>query len=978
MGAAWARTLGLAALLALGVAPAAQAQFGQNKVQYQSFDWRVLETDHFQIHFYTEEREAAEEAARMAERGYTYLSTFFDHQFEEKIPLILYSRHQDFEQSNVISGLISEGTGGVTESLKGRVTLPLTGSYAELNHVLVHELVHAFQFDMLRRTFLGQSAAASLPLWMMEGMAEWVSNGMDPVTAMWVMDAKRSDKVPSVQDMSSVYDIRVYRMGQALYEVIAANFGPERVQRILKRPSERRGIRADSTFTPLPPPTTAVSTAPGAETPHAFGTGTSERQSLENLWRAYVDSLATVLGTGLVEPDSIAEKVAGGDAYGRSYHLAPALSPDGQRILFYSSRGFHNELFVAERRESGWKTRALVTGARTAELEDLPLLSASADWAPDQKHVVFVATKQGRDVLQILDVDKRRIRRTIETELMSIHNPSYSPDGQWVVFTALAGGVEDLYVVNVESGALVRLTQDAYSERTPRFSPDGNAIIFATDRGPETDLDDLVFGPWNVARMDVRRAGGQITGGSVSLVIESSANEFSAVWSPDGGSVAFVSDRAGTYQVYTYDFATGEVRQRTRFASGVVGIVPTGPAISWGVNGDIVYTVFHHGGWHLYRTQGFPLDGEGGEDEARMQMTRSAPAEIQQNADPDLSSTEKNYRTRLTPEYAVIGGLYVGNTGAAGSGALLLGDMLGNQYIYLGARLSSDFDESEILLQYANQGHRWQWGVGAYQFREDYVFYSGPNYANVESNVRRGVGAQAWYPFNRFRRLEFSVDLQSLDRQTSRFLVVNNSYAETARLQNDRVYYALPGAALVFDNASFAGYTAVAGKRWRAEFNQALGDLRYQFYVLDYRRYFNVAGRGALAARLLTATSSGRNREQLWLGGPYTFRGADFGEIAGTTVAAANFEARFPIFPGTELLRGVVFYDVATSWGHGTARYGIIRGSVAFSQLEARDIQTAVGVGLRGFIGLPLRFDAAIPINSPRESLTFFSMGFDF
>ena len=42
----------------------------------------------------------------------------------------------------------SESTGGVTESLKGRVTLPLTGSYAELNHVLVHELVHAFQFDI--------------------------------------------------------------------------------------------------------------------------------------------------------------------------------------------------------------------------------------------------------------------------------------------------------------------------------------------------------------------------------------------------------------------------------------------------------------------------------------------------------------------------------------------------------------------------------------------------------------------------------------------------------------------------------------------------------------------------------------------------------------------------------------------------------------------------------------------------------------
>jgi hypothetical protein len=316
----WGGALAAGVLLGVALASSASAQFGQNKVQYQSFDWRVLETEHFQIHFYSEEREAAEETARMAERGYDYLSGFFDHQFEEKIPLILYSRHQDFEQSNVISGLISEGTGGVTESLKGRVTLPLTGSYAELNHVLVHELVHAFQFDMLKRTFLGQSAAMSLPLWMMEGMAEWVSNGMDPVTAMWVMDAQRHDKIPSVQDMASVYDIRVYRMGQAIYEVIAANFGPERVRRILKRPSERRGIRADSTFKPLPEPpsATAVETDPSVGSPQVFGSGTPDRQSLEHLWRAYVDSLATVLGEGLVEPDSIAEAIAAGDGYGRS------------------------------------------------------------------------------------------------------------------------------------------------------------------------------------------------------------------------------------------------------------------------------------------------------------------------------------------------------------------------------------------------------------------------------------------------------------------------------------------------------------------------------------------------------------------------------------------------------------------------------------------------------------------------------------
>ena len=63
-------------------------------------------------------------------------------------PLVLYASHPDFEQTNVVGGMIGEGTGGVTEGLKRRVVLPLAGTLAETDHVLGHELVHAFQYDI--------------------------------------------------------------------------------------------------------------------------------------------------------------------------------------------------------------------------------------------------------------------------------------------------------------------------------------------------------------------------------------------------------------------------------------------------------------------------------------------------------------------------------------------------------------------------------------------------------------------------------------------------------------------------------------------------------------------------------------------------------------------------------------------------------------------------------------------------------------
>src|SRR5688572_24711214 len=103
------------------VADATAQYFGRNKVNYETFDFRVLETPHFDIYYYDEEADAIPEAARMAERWYARLSRILDYEFEERQPLILYANHPHFQQTTALSGDISEGTGGVTEAFKQRV-----------------------------------------------------------------------------------------------------------------------------------------------------------------------------------------------------------------------------------------------------------------------------------------------------------------------------------------------------------------------------------------------------------------------------------------------------------------------------------------------------------------------------------------------------------------------------------------------------------------------------------------------------------------------------------------------------------------------------------------------------------------------------------------------------------------------------------------------------------------------------------------
>src|SRR5881392_4182399 len=159
-------------ILCLGRGSSVSAQyFGQNKVQYKNLDFKVLKTQHFDIYFYPSEREGIDIAARLSERWLARLERVFGHQLRGRQPLVLYASHTDFEQNNIIPGELGEGTGGVTEPLRRRIVLPLAGPIGDTDHVIGHELVHAFQFDIM----MGPAAAAGirnageqLPLWFIE------------------------------------------------------------------------------------------------------------------------------------------------------------------------------------------------------------------------------------------------------------------------------------------------------------------------------------------------------------------------------------------------------------------------------------------------------------------------------------------------------------------------------------------------------------------------------------------------------------------------------------------------------------------------------------------------------------------------------------------------------------------------------------------------------------------------------------------
>ncbi|HMG17760.1 MAG TPA: hypothetical protein VK573_03460, partial [Gemmatimonadales bacterium] len=527
----------LAAILALttlGAGPLAAQYFGQNKVQYRTFDFKIIQTEHFEVYYYPEERAAALDAARMAERGYARLSRILHHQFQGRKPIVLYASGSDFQQTNV-TDVGGEGVGGVTEFFKHRMVLPFTGSYAEFEHVLQHEMVHQFQFDVYSRGRPGGGiqtlVSVNPPLWFMEGMAEYLSVGpLNPETTMWLRDASLEGNLPTIEELT-YGNVFPYRYGHAIWSYIGEKWGDEVIGEILQS-SASSGIEA------------AFKRAVGRSL-----------EDLSNDWRDAVQStFLPQLGDHyrarrIAQPTLTRRKTRG------RIFLAPALTPDGKDIAFFGDQGnFFVDLWLANA-ETGRVKQRLVKSTLNNNYESLRFINSAGAFSPDGRSFAIAAKRKDRDDLVILDVKRGREERRIQVGLNGLQTPQWSPDGQQLVFTGFNNGFSDLFIVHRDGTGLRRLTSDKFADLHPSWSPDGNTIAFVTDRGGDTDFDLLRFSNLRIALY-------HLDTGTMELLGNMDAGKnINPVWAPDGRSLAFVSDRTGIANVFLYDFADGRIYQ---------------------------------------------------------------------------------------------------------------------------------------------------------------------------------------------------------------------------------------------------------------------------------------------------------------------------------------------------------------------------------------------------------------------------------
>src|SRR5262245_12157337 len=511
------------ALATIGSRAEAQS-FGKNKVHYEALDWAVIETPHLRLHYYAAEETLARGLAAFAESVAVEFDGRLKLEPKSKVPLLLYSTHHLFQQTNATPSLIGESTGGLTELIKGRVLVPHNGSWARLRWVTRHELAHWYMLEKMRVVLKEHRKPQSwMPdLWWVEGFAEFMGTTWDADAEGLLRDMVLTrNAYPLTLSAPITGSVMMYKEGQAFMLWLAERYGEERIFELLENV-----WRADDFYTAF-------------QITYGAPLATVDQEWFQDLERRYFPAVATT---------SRAREVARPWPQDSRFNLAPrALAPatpgdSALRFCWFEVTDESVDLMVSEPvRDSLRRVRRLLRGGTSASFESFHLFQNRPSTSASGL-IAVTAKRGGRDALYLIDPKRGMVIRQHDfPDLVAIHNPALAPDGKSVVFAAQGyDGNQDLYRASWPKGKAVleRITRDAYDDRQPAYSPDGKWLAFRSTRSGTSDLWVRPAEPSREARRVTRLQG-----------VASDPD-----WLPDGRGLLFTAQEAVTFRTWSIAF----------------------------------------------------------------------------------------------------------------------------------------------------------------------------------------------------------------------------------------------------------------------------------------------------------------------------------------------------------------------------------------------------------------------------------------
>jgi Tol biopolymer transport system component len=923
------------------------AQFGKNKVQYKKFNYYFIQSKHFDVYFTDGGERLATFAIVAAESALTSIQKDFKYNINNRISMIIYNSHNDFQQTNVVSEYLEEGIGGVTELFKNRVVLPFEGSYDQFRHVIHHELVHAVMNDMFYggslQSIISNNITLNLPLWFMEGLAEYESLGWDTHSDMFMRDASINQYLPNINQLDGYF---AYRGGQSIFWFIERKYGKEKIGDLLNR------IRGQGSF------------EGGIKSTFGF-----DLEELNDKWKKDQKVLYWPDIELRKEPNEFSKQLTDHTKDGGFYNTSPAISPQGDLIAFISNRDDYFDVFIMSASD-GKIIKKLVKGNTTANFEELHILTPGLCWSPDGKKIALSSKAGASDAIFIFDV-KTGKHQKLDLKLDGIFSVDWSPDGKKLAFVGLHKHQSDIFIYDLETKKLTNLTNDIFSDSDPHFSHDGKAVFFSSDRGDYTGLAsreyffDIIN--HNYKQLDLYRI--DIDTREIQRITDlPNSNETSVVASRDGKYLFFISDLNGINNIYCKDISNvnwkvdysvlikseDDVRPITNSLNGIYQIslsddakrlafssmfkaaynifVMTNPVDQISAIDKLPLTKFAQSKLLVAKPKE-ETDTVKVVTKSRVEITYSDSVVIKtgnivdtSNAFTDIARqnftnyifNEKfitrevpvkdsllfaydrkdslgnfiinKYKINFSPDIIYANAGFSTFYGLLGTTVLAFSDMMGDHQIIGITSLNIDLKNSDYGIAYFYLPERTDFTIQAFHtarflIQERNRFYYLYRYRNY------GTYFSASYPIDKFYRIEGGLSWLNVRRDNL------DIYEEPPQLLS----LLIPSASFVHDNSLWEFTAPSRGTRYNFTIFgvPALKKNAFNFGTVtgDYRTYFKFWKEYSLTLRLSGGYSFGRNPQKFMLGGTENWINYQFEENRIPIESAEDFLFLTPVLP---------------------------------------------------------------------------------
>jgi len=881
------------------------AQFGQNKVQYKVFDWHYIQSKHFDIYFTRGGEYIAGFTAIVAESSLVSLTANIGYNIRNRIPIIVFNSHNEFQQNNAIDEFLPEGVGGVTELFKNRILVPFEGDYSKFRHVIHHELLHAYMNDMYYggsiQNIISQNIRLQFPLWFSEGQAEYQSlGGNSKENDMFMRDAVIYEYLPPVENINGYL---AYRGGQSFFAWLADEYGEDKIGELFRK------IKAI-----------------GDVEEGFYEVYKAEIEKLSRRWHKHLKQIYWPDINLRQELPDFATQLTDSREGDGFYNTAPALSADGRKIAYISNRDDYFDVYIADVR-TGRVIKKIIEGNRTADFEELHLLTPGLCWSPDGRKIAISVKSGDKDAVYIIDV-KSEDETRLPIEFDGIFSIDWSPDGSRIVLRGDNSRQSDIWIYELKTRKLFPVTNDIFSDLDPRWSSDGKKIYFTSDRGDYLNGDEIPpdFKMFNYNYNRKQLYFYDVEQGTISRFSSNeNAEESYAVTSPDGRKVLFISDRNGINNIWLRDMETGNEKPVTNSLSPI-------SQLSLSRDGRLLaFSALYRGGYDIfYINNPFELNTELTEipytvlvtkilDEKKASTTEtdtSAVADsdiespdtvtsddssvfsdsnsvygrnIELNLRSDFSDTMTSglksklkdkskftlkdnlnedgsfkinkYRIKFSPDLIYSNASYSSFYGVEGIAQMAFSDVLGDHRIYISTSLVLDLKNSDYAFSYYYLPKRLDYGITAYHSARFLLL--GSNYSNTHLYRYRQFGGDlsVSYPISRFKRIDGALSFARITKEN----------LDKPDEPSQKLDFAMPILSYVYDNTLF-GYTApVKGTRYNLTIlgtpKIGVGGINFFSALADYRTYVKLMDDYNFVFRFKAGMSIGGNPQRFYIGG---------------------------------------------------------------------------------------------------------------